>query len=391
MQRTDDLKQQLAQVDALERRGALDAAAARQARKRLQSTPSMTPDSDLAARPSRRLWFTLVGFVLLFGVVGYTWRGNFEAMGVGPGERGAAAEQDKSAGHAGAPAQIAEMADRLAARLKEQPDDAEGWAMLARSYSVLGRPADAVPAYRRVAELKPNDAQSWADLADGLASAQGNRLDGEPAQLILKALKLDATNVKALALAGTLAFNQGDAKTAALYWERALKQVEPGSDIARQLQGALDEARQLAGQAAPAQAAAAATAAPGPAPTAAAATAAAAGGASIKGRVTLAPALQAQVRPDDTVFIFARPAQGARAPLAILRKQVRDLPLDFTLDDSLSMSPETRLSSAPQVVVGARISKSGSAMAQPGDLQALSAPVAPGLQGLRLQIAEVVR
>ena len=117
---------------------------------------------------------------------------------------------------------------------------------------------------------------------------------------------------------------------------------------------------------------------------------AAAGQPFVAGRVTVAAALKDRIGPDDTVFVFARAANGPRMPLAILRKQVRDLPLKFTLDDSLAMSPAATLSSAQRVVVGARISKSGNAMTQPGDLQGFSAPVAPGASGLAIEIAEVV-
>ncbi|MDP1692871.1 MAG: c-type cytochrome biogenesis protein CcmI, partial [Burkholderiaceae bacterium] len=118
--------------------------------------------------------------------------------------------------------------------------------------------------------------------------------------------------------------------------------------------------------------------------------AAAAGGASVSGTVTLAPALAAKANPEDTLFVFARAVEGPRMPLAILRKQVKDLPLSFTLDDSLAMTPAARLSSAPRVVVGARISPRGDATAQPGDLQGFSAPVAPGATGLKIQISELV-
>jgi cytochrome c-type biogenesis protein CcmH len=107
--------------------------------------------------------------------------------------------------------------------------------------------------------------------------------------------------------------------------------------------------------------------------------------------VELASALAAKAAPDDTVFIFARPAEGARMPLAILKKRVRDLPFAFTLDDSLAMSPAARLSMASAVVVGARVSKSGQAMPQPGDLQGLSASVKPGASGLKIVISEEVR
>jgi cytochrome c-type biogenesis protein CcmH len=115
-----------------------------------------------------------------------------------------------------------------------------------------------------------------------------------------------------------------------------------------------------------------------------------AAGASVQVRITLAPALAAKVSPEDTLFVFARAPQGGKAPLAIQRRQVKDLPLDVTLDDSMAMSPAMSLSTVSQVIVGARISKSGNAMPQPGDLQGLSPAVAVGSKGLALQIGDVL-
>jgi cytochrome c-type biogenesis protein CcmH len=143
------------------------------------------------------------------------------------------------------------------------------------------------------------------------------------------------------------------------------------------LQGALTEARQAAGL----PAADAAATRPAPAATMA----------SISGRVELSAALAAKASPEDTVFIFARPAEGSRMPLAILKKRVRDLPADFTLDDSMAMSPAARLSGAAAVVVGARVSKSGQAMPQPGDLEGQSTSIAPGATGLRIVIERELR
>jgi cytochrome c-type biogenesis protein CcmH len=110
----------------------------------------------------------------------------------------------------------------------------------------------------------------------------------------------------------------------------------------------------------------------------------------VSGRVTLTAAAKADAGPDATVFIFARAPTGSRMPLAILRKKVSDLPLEFKLDDSMAMSPAARLSSVGQVVVGARVSKSGNAMPQAGDWQALSSPVPVGTHGLNLEIREAV-
>jgi len=110
---------------------------------------------------------------------------------------------------------------------------------------------------------------------------------------------------------------------------------------------------------------------------------------AITGRVSLAKALAGKASPEDTVFIYARPADGSRMPLAILRKQVKDLPADFRLDDSLAMSPAAKLSGAKQVVVSARVSKSGQATPQPGDLEGVSATVAPGAREVKVEIDAV--
>ena len=403
--RLDELKRQLAQVDELAAQGVLGAEAAKAARAKLEqaivdvvadvktapskAVPAAAPAPQPAVRLPRRLLVSVAAFVLVFGAAGYAWqvRGDFSRWGVGPGEKVAASEEEAGqAGqsHTATNEQIQAMVDRLAERLKTKPDDADGWAMLGRSYTALGRGQEALAAYRKVVELRPNDAQALADLADGMAVTNNRSLEGEPERLILQAVKLDPTNVKALALAGTVAFNRSDYAKAADFWQKAIDNTDPSSEFKGQLQQALNEARQRAGLPVAQAAPAAPAAAPGP-------DAAAAGGAGISGRVSLAPALKDKVAPGDTVFIFARAVAGPKMPLAILRKQVSELPFDFTLDDSLAMSPAARLSSAQQVVVGARVSKSGNAVAQPGDLQVLSAPVGQGTRGLKLEIAEVVR
>jgi cytochrome c-type biogenesis protein CcmH len=238
-----------------------------------------------------------------------------------------------------------------------------------------------VPAFKQAMALRPDDAVLIADYADALAVTNGRKLEGEPDQLIARALKIDPDNLKALSLAGTAAFDRKDYAGALLHWQKMTK-LAPDSQFSQQIQSGIDEARRLSGGASAAPAAAPASAAERPAAPGLAA--------AISGTVSLAPALAAKASPEDTVFIFARPAEGSRMPLAILRKQVKDLPLKFTLDDSMAMSPAARLSSASRVVVGARISKAGQAMAQPGDLQGLSAPMGTTAQGLKIEISEVV-
>ena len=391
----DKLKAQLAQLDQLIAEGTLKSADAKARRDELerQVLAAITggPLAQAGAEPTERaprgLLAGVAVFVLAFGLVGYAVKGNRDGWGVGPGEAVAAAEGE-AAGHSTQAAQLEAMTQRLSERLKAAPDDAEGWSMLARSYTAQGKFAEALPAYKKVVELRPNDAQALADYADGLAVSNNRSLEGEPEKYIAQALKIDPTNVKALSLAGTVSFNKNDFIAAAGLWERALKGADPASDFTRQLQAAVNEARQSAGL--PPLAAADGTAAPAARPAAEPATPSAtdagAAGATITGRVTVGAAAKAKASPDDTVFIFARAATGSRMPLAILRKKVSDLPLDFKLDDSLAMSPAARLSSSPQVVVGARISKSGNAMPSPGDLQVLSATVAVGTTGLKLEI-----
>ncbi len=402
----EKLKAQLAQLDTLIAQGVLTGEAARKSRddlerqllaavlQPLQPAPAGGAGHAAPAEPRvrapRRVVAGVTVFVLAFALAGYAWLGNRVGWQVSPGESGEAAAQ-AAVDPAAQRAQIDAMVATLVERLKAQPDDADGWQMLARSYGVQGRYIEAIEAHKRALALKPQDAQVLADYADTLAMANNRSLDGEPEALILKAVKLDPANVKALALAGTVAFNHDDYKSAVAYWERAVQLADPASGYAQQLQGALDEARQRGGMpravgsaSAPGNAGAGAstsTTAPAPAPAAAA----------VSGRVTLQPALQRQVSPDDTVFIFARALSGSRMPLAILKRKVSDLPLDFKLDDSLAMSPAARLSSAQQVVVGARISKTGNAMPGPGDFQVLSAPVAPGATGLKLEIADAVK
>jgi cytochrome c-type biogenesis protein CcmH len=263
--------------------------------------------------------------------------------------------------------QLDAMVERLAARLRENPDDVEGWKLLGRSYGALGRFPEAVDAYLKAATRAPRDAQILADLADVLAMSRGQSLQGEPEKLVLRALELDPQNLKALALAGTAAFERKDFAGAVRYWERMLPLVAADSEDARSIQASIAEARSLLK--------------PGAVPAAAA----------LKGTVRIAPDLKAKVSPDDTVFVFARAAQGPPMPLAVKRVKARELPLEFALDDSMAMAPGMQLSGFPRVIVGARVSKSGSATPQAGDLQGASAPVANDASGVSVVIDSVVK
>jgi cytochrome c-type biogenesis protein CcmH len=204
-----------------------------------------------------------------------------------------------------------------------------------------------------------------------------------------KALKSDPRNVKALALAGTNAFDRKDYAGAVKYWDQVVQFGPADSNYVQQVQASLAEARELGGlPPAPVKAAAgtnsatAATAAP---PTVSLSNK------QVSGTVSLAPALASQAGPEDTLFVFARGPEGKGMPLAILRKKVKDLPLQFTLDDSLAMSPAAKISGVASVVVSARISKTGEAFPQPGDLSGQTGPVNLGTGSLKVEIRDVVK
>ena len=328
-------------------------------------------------KASGRLLAGIALVIVLIAGVGY-WYKAVPVMEAQVASEGEGAGQPNSA-------QIIAMVDKLAERLKQDPSDGEGWAMLARSYSVMERNAEALDAYARAVALRKDDPSLLVDYADALAVKNNHSLAGEPMKLITQALKIDPANLKGLALAGTDAFVRSDFVQAVRYWSEVEKVGPPDNALVQRVSASLTEARSRAGlPAAPAPMSA-------PAPAQATATQAAPTGAaaSVGGTVSLSPALLAKASPQDTVFIFARPASGARMPLAAQRVQVKDLPYRFTLDDSRSMSPATPLSSSAQVILGARISKSGDAIPQPGDLSGQVGPVALGTQGIALEINEV--
>jgi cytochrome c-type biogenesis protein CcmH len=277
------------------------------------------------------------------------------------------------------------MLTRLAQRLENEPENADGWAMLARSYYILQRYPEAVRAYEKLVKLVPQEAAVLADYADALAMRDGRKISGRPLEIVHEALKIDPTQAKALAMAGTEAFDRQDFKAAVEYWERLRASAPVDSAMAQNIESSIAEARargKLPGGEA-------SVAAAKPAPTAAAPVAPAAA-ASVAGTVKLDPALAARAAPTDTVFVFARASEGPRVPLAVFRLQAKDLPARFLLDDSLAMAPQFRLSNFKIVLVNARISKTGSATPSSGDLEGKGVPVSLGAQNVVVTIDHVV-
>ncbi|MGB4115564.1 MAG: c-type cytochrome biogenesis protein CcmI [Polaromonas sp.] len=367
------LRSQLTQLDADFAAGSINAdqlALAKSEIERRALEEESTPEADVApARSTRTAWALGLAIPLMaLGIYGFL--GNILALDAV--NLAAKAETDPT------PEQIEAMVSAFAARLEAVPaseaSDPKAWEMLARSYAAMQKFPEASKAYKRAVELNPGNAQIMADHADVLAMLQGQSMVGEPTRLFERALVLDPNNLKALALAGSAAYEKKDFAKAIQYWEKAGKLAPPSSDFAKGLASSVEEARAASG--APQVAT---KSAPTPAISAV----------SIQGIVSLSPALKSKVAPDDTVFIFARAAQGPRMPLAILKRKASELPITFTLDDSTAMADELKLSRFELVVVGARVSKSGNALPQSGDLVGQSSPVKAGSGKLTLVIDAV--
>ncbi|MCX7165564.1 MAG: c-type cytochrome biogenesis protein CcmI [Rhodocyclales bacterium] len=297
-----------------------------------------------------------------------------------------------------ATADMEQLVTKLAAKMEQNPDNPEGWAMLARSYKSLGRWDDAERAFTRIGPELNRNAELLAELAEMLVQ-KNNGFDDRSRQLIQQALRLEPNNMLALFMGGGDAFDGGRYAEAAARWERLLPQLEPGGEDARMVEASIAKARERSGGAR----AAGPRGKPLPGVTpqddvhrgvaktdkGADKGPAKATEKSVSGRVELAPALKDKANPDDVVFIFARAVDGPRMPLAAQRARFADLPLDFTLDDSQAVMPGATISSAQQVRVEVRVSKSGKAQSGKGDLTGKSAAVKPGAKGLRIVIDQI--
>ena len=325
----------------------------------LRRTPSPGHAAPAGGLPQTRLALLLTVLLPAAAVALYMQVGRPDALAMPPELLAAAATPTD---HEPSEEDIPAMVERLAERLRRQPDDVEGWHMLARSYSAMNRYADAAKAYGHMATLLPQDAGVLADYADALATAQDGALAGEPERLVERALAIDPQQAKALALSGSAAFARGDFARAEKQWHAVLPLVPADSEFARSTQAGIAEARARQGI-------------PATAPSA-----------RLSGTIRLAPGSAAPA-PGQTLFIYARAANGSPMPLAAIKREVGALPLQFALDDSNALAAGTHLSDAGQLIVGARISTNGSATAQAGDLEGQTGPVAAGAGGLVIELA----
>lgn len=263
---------------------------------------------------------------------------------------------------------VDKMVAEFAAKMEKDPSNLKGWAMLARSYRILGRNEDAAKAYERAGSFIDTDPQLLSDYADVLATNANGNFAGKPLALINQALKLDPNNLMALWLSGTASYTSGNYKAAVQTWEKLVKQIPPGTDEARSLEGSIAEARSKAGL-------------PSTSPIAVSAK-------GISGKIELSSDLKSRIESGDIVMVIAR-KPGERMPVAVLRTAIADFPMSFALNDSLAMNPSAPLSQLAEASIEVRISKTGMAKPEAGDLISNPQIVKVGANNVRLLIDQV--
>ena len=374
------IKQQLAELDADLANGTLDQSQYDAARKDLEIELLSDVSADdgaanSATEKSGRSALAVAGIgIPLLTIALYQTIGNQEIIPLlARGDEHPASDPTQ-----GLPP-MEDLVAKLAARLEQEPDNVEGWIMLGRSYMAMGQAARALQSYETAYRMAPDNTALLLNYAEALAKMRGNRFAGRPAELIEKAVELEPTNPNGLWMMGLVHYERGAFSKAVESWQRLARMMPADSEDADALAAYIQEAR-LRG--APETGRARVTAGPAESDDRTPSEPASGSAGTIKVSVSLAPELADRVEAEDRLFIFARAVQGPPMPLAAARRQVKDLPVELTLDDSMAMMPQLVLSSFPQVTVGARISKSGNALPQSGDLQGEVSPVAPGREGV---------
>lgn len=349
---------------------------------RLLDEVNVEQPNKLLANPAKILGVVLIILVPLASFLTYHQFGSKEGLAYQPPERNDEQEAPQQK------VMTTEDIKKLEQSLQSNPNNPEGWWDLANVYTEQNRFIEATAAYAKLVELIPSEAQLWANYADVYVMANNRTFDDQSLELIKKALMLEPSNLTALALNANAAMQREDYVTAVKSWQFVSQLLPPDSQYAQMALQGMEQAHQLlmqgqggangeqldtlAGQAAMAEAQQAA------------------GADFVTGKVSLSPDLASKVSPEDTVFILAKSAGGGRTPpLAVIRKQVKDLPMEFRLDDSMAMQPAFRLSAFGEIQVVARVSKSGTAMPQPGDLQGSTEVIKPGAEGLNVVIDKI--
>ena len=380
--RTALLRDQLDALKAAHAAGLIDDATFASKQQALSAAALALIDTpEAAVAQTSKLAFTTAVFLTLAIPLAtlylYDEIGTPNALGFQGPSTGAVTTPSGEAATNNAP-DLAKAAETLAAKMKERPDDGEGWALLARTYRAIERFPEANEAYTRARALLPEDPDLLAESAEAMGLSSNPRsLSGEPEKLIARALELDANNQNALFLQGLARAQADDPTGAEASWEKLLGIMEAGTPAQAAVVEQLNIVRERLGKAPMPTP----TAASGPAQMAATPPTGAAPGtappdpnaAGIDVNVSIAPEVAAQISENDVLFVFARAEAGPPAPLAIQRRSAGELPLTLRLDESMGMIAGMSLAQFPKVIIGARISKSGNAQAQPGDIEGLSA------------------
>ncbi|PKO61529.1 MAG: c-type cytochrome biogenesis protein CcmI, partial [Betaproteobacteria bacterium HGW-Betaproteobacteria-17] len=264
-------------------------------------------------------------------------------------------------------------------KTQANPEDGTAWAMLAKSYAATERWPEALQAFEKAAKLLPQDASVLSGYAEALAITNNRVLTARSMALIQQALAIDPEDIKGLELAGIQAYQEQNFVQASHYFKRLHQLLPPESSYAQDILAAQKETERLAQTG---MAGLDNLAAPPPAEVKAAS---AAQGAAITGSIDIAPALRSRLAETDVLFLFARPGQSG-PPVAAIRARAGQLPLEFELDDSAAMTAGNTLSQHKQVMLVARVSKSGNPMAQSGDLEGTLANVTVGATGVKIMI-----
>lgn len=269
---------------------------------------------------------------------------------------------------------VEEMAVMLEKKLEQDPKNPNGWYTLGRTYMSLKQYDKAIAALKRLRELVGDDETVLITLADAMTMSRKGRMAGEPFELIKKALNLKPNDPTALWLAGLGYEETGDSKTAVKLWKQLLPLVAAEPTSLHQVQSLIVAAERKMGLE-PTVVVGKPVAMPAPMAKSASPQPASNTAASITVMVNLSDENKSKASPTDFVLVYARAANGPRMPLAIVRKQVKDLPLTVVLDDSMAMQPAMKLSNFPMVNILARVTKSGQAMPQSGDMQGEFGPL----------------
>lgn len=282
--------------------------------------------------------------------------------------------------------------ETLIARLSNNPEDIEGWVMLGRTYTAMERYTEASNTYAKLAELVPNNPQILSDYARVLGLKNQGTLAGKPTELLYEALRIDPEFPPALALAGHAEFEQEKYNEASAHWEKLLETIPPDSPLAKSVKDSIAEAKLLSSggkegaseKSIVMNESVTQTDIQPVNNTAVDTTETIA--LSVSGQVNIKPELVTKAASNDTLFIYARASTGPKMPLAILRLKASDLPAAFTLTDDMAMMPTMKMSSFPEIVIEARISKSGQAVPSSGDLQGFSKPIKLGSNDVEIVI-----